>query len=263
VARTKRWTTKANGDGSGQIEVTLTSWKYFSDYVNQELLNYSTYIYRGHGDRNWLLQPTIDRHISDPDSYERIEHLEQFKFATRGRRGSNPPELIEDNDWWALGQHHGLMTPLLDWSESPFVSLYFAITECLKIKAKHLSVFCLSQYSTKIINTKIETGESIELINGQKPTVKIVRPQSDENSRLVSQRGLFTRGPNNLDLEKWIAKFHPESEYMDLIKINIPNQGLENCLKYLNRMNVNSATLFPDLSGASQFCNYSLDIKEY
>jgi hypothetical protein len=263
VARTKRWMTKVDEAGNGHIEVTLTSWKYFSDYINQELLNYSNYIYRGHGDKNWLLQPTLDRKITEANSDKRNEHLEKFKFATRGRRGANPPELVEDNDWWALGQHHGLMTPLLDWSESPFVSLYFAVTECIKIKAKHLSVFCLSQNSIKRISDKINKDESVELINNQKPTVRIVSPQSDENSRLVSQRGLFTRGPNNQDLEAWITKFEPESEFMDLIKINIPNKELENCLKYLNRMNVNSATLFPDLSGASQFCNYHLDIEEY
>ncbi|MFA6191085.1 MAG: FRG domain-containing protein [Sulfurimonas sp.] len=263
MARAKRWNTILDESGSGCTEVNLSSWKYFSDYINQEMLNYSAYIYRGHGDKKWLLEPTIDRHIKEPTSRKRQELLDYFILATRGRRGSNPAIIKDDNDWWALGQHHGLMTPLLDWSESPFVALYFAVTVAIKEKTKYLTVICFSQTSIKEINKKLEKDSKVELINSLKPTVKLVRPLSNENTRLVSQRGLFTRGPNNMDLESWVKKFMPKSNHMDLIKINIPNKELLDCLKYLNRMNVNSSTLFPDLTGAANYCNLLLEIDGY
>ncbi|HEX2878434.1 MAG TPA: FRG domain-containing protein [Polyangiaceae bacterium] len=251
----------------GVVEIRLNSWKYFSDYVNQELLDYTTYIYRGHADATWLLEPTLDRLIKSPVSPLREGHLERFKYETRGRRGPHPPVLENDNDWWALGQHHGLATPLLDWTESPFVALYFAAFAALATQhanAHHIAVYAMSQSAIARRNTKIQKDNEVPLINDRKPTVKIVRPQSNENSRLVGQRGLFTRGPNNVDLETWV-RTHGDPAYagMELIKLVIPALGLQDCLRYLNRMNINHSTLLPDLLGASEFCNRHLMVSKY
>lgn len=262
MARPPRW--EISPVTQGAVEVKLSSWKYFSDYINQELLDYTTYVYRGHGNSTWKLEPTLDRIIKTPTSTKREQHLNNFKYETRGRRGSHPPVLEHENDWWALGQHHGLTTPLLDWTESPFVGLYFAASVAHAEKHKEYAVFALSQYAINYKNKYINEDESIKLINGHKPTVKIVRPQSDENSRLVSQRGLFTRGPNNVDLETWI-KMYPSSRSnaMELIKISMPITGVQDCMRYLNRMNINHSTLFPDLTGASSYCNHHLKINKY
>ncbi|PKG72878.1 hypothetical protein CXF86_20990 [Shewanella sp. GutCb] len=67
MSRPKRWVTKS-GKGSGISTVTLSSWKWFPDYVNNELLDYTGFIYRGHGDSTWLLEPTLDRVIKKPES---------------------------------------------------------------------------------------------------------------------------------------------------------------------------------------------------
>lgn len=261
MARPPRW--KERKVDKGVYELNLASWKYFSDYINQEMLDYTVYIYRGHGDSTWILEPTLDRKIKSPTSPRREEHLNSFKYATRGRRGSNPAPLHDDDDWWALGQHNGLLTPLLDWTMSPFVALYFAASSNYKENAKHYSVFALSQLTIKRNNDKITTDKKIELINNRKPTVKIVKPLTDENNRLVNQSGLFTRSPNNMDIESWVKKFNQDSNEMELIKIIIPRSGIEDCLRYLNRMNINHLTLFPDLYGASEFCNKYLSLKNY
>jgi hypothetical protein len=50
---------------------------------------------------------------------------------------------------------------------------------------------------------------------------------------------------------------------MELMKISIPKTAAKDCLRYLNRMNINHSTLFPDLYGASQFCNMELNIPKY
>lgn len=265
MARRARW--KHVNYMEGVAEYELSSWKYFSDFISQEMLNYTDYVYRGHAKSDWLLEPTLDRIIKSPTSLVREEHLKKFKFETRGRRGATPPILEDENDWWALGQHHGLHTPLLDWTESPFVALYFAASVAQKEKSQSISIFSLFQTGVKVINEEILTDESIDKINGHKPTVKIVKPLSDENYRLVNQRGLFTRGPNNMGLEQWVKKFSQLNEIIQskevLLKISMPTKGIDDCLRYLNRMNINHSTLFPDLSGASELCNGHLTIKNY
>jgi len=65
MARTPRWE-----DGNyekGVCEEKLSSWKYFPDYINQEMLDYTAYVYRGHGSSTWKLEPTLDRVIKIPN----------------------------------------------------------------------------------------------------------------------------------------------------------------------------------------------------
>jgi hypothetical protein len=247
----------------GVVELKLSAWKWFSDYVNQELLDYTTYIYRGHAASTWLLEPTLDRIIKSPTSPRRNGHLEKFKYSVRGRRGLNPAVIDDENGWWALGQHYGLATPLLDWTESPFVALYFAMRTAKASPGPSCSVWAVAQLAIRENSLKINKDPSIMPVFGRKPVVEIIRPSSDENNRLVNQRGLFTRGPNNIDLQRWIQMYSEDDGSMNLIKITIPKTGCDDCLRYLNRMNINHATLFPDLYGASQFCNMELGIAKY
>ena len=45
----------------GFVEVRLLSWRYFYNYVQKEMLEYQTYIWRGQRSDNWLLESTLDR----------------------------------------------------------------------------------------------------------------------------------------------------------------------------------------------------------
>ena len=95
-----------------------------------------------------------------------------------------------------------------------------------------------------------------------RPEVEFIRPRADENQRLVNQGGLFSRAPDGISLDEWISENMPSYGFI-LFKILIPNKDRKECLKTLNRMNINHLTLFPDLYGASKYCNLFGEIDRY
>lgn len=250
---------------NGVREIELYSWKYFHDFVYQEMLERTLYIWRGQRDANWSLVSTLDRALEGRLSDKLISrHLENFKFSARGRRGVNPDGNLTENDWWALGQHYGLATPLLDWTHSPFAAAYFAFHQNKKSQSNRRAVWAFSTFSSqkksKEIRAKWESGEH----SSPPSIVEFFRPMTNENSRLVNQAGLFTRTPVGVALDDWVKEnFYGEKKRAMLIKITIPDGDRDDCLRSLNRMNINHLSLFPDLYGAGAFCNAGLSISNY
>src|SRR4051794_16880240 len=112
-------------------EITLESFEEFAPLITREFNTTRRYVWRGHRCDDWPLESTFARRIkhkkTDAATLAKLQ-ITRFRKATRGRRGENPPPLSDD-ELWALGQHFGLATPLLDWTLSPYVALYFAFAE--------------------------------------------------------------------------------------------------------------------------------------
>ncbi|MHC4708181.1 MAG: FRG domain-containing protein [Planctomycetota bacterium] len=263
MPRPKRWESK--GVTNGIWTLRLSSWKYFHDYVTQEMLDYSHYVWRGDRCDNRPLLPSFDRLYSD-SSRQSIErrmkaHLQVFKEAARGRRGTTPSKLRSENDWWALGQHYGLDTPLLDWTHSAFVALFFAFERTKKPQTRNRAVYAINPGACRTKSRKIA---GVHTEDTRPDIVEFFSPQQDENSRLVNQGGLFSRCTAGTPLEDWVAHhWAGDAERGVLLRLLIPDSGRLECLRTLNKMNINYLTLFPDLSGASSHANTVNTIARY
>ena len=254
----------------GIVTHRLSGWADFSSFLDAEVFIHEgkaehSCIWRGQRSHVWSLSSSLDRLFEDlaylSESPSKLEqhskdHLEQFKYAARGRRGTAPAKL-DENEWWALGQHFGLATPLLDSSRSPFAAAYFAFEES-RTDSGYRAVFGLDIEAVQAKNAELNEGPSVE--TGRLPILEIIDPLSDENPRLVSQGALFTRSPLGTPVEQWVAQAFEGSKARVLLKIEIPTGSRTECLRGLNRMNINHLSLFPDLSGASRFANLTTEL---
>ncbi|MCW5321597.1 FRG domain-containing protein [Verminephrobacter aporrectodeae subsp. tuberculatae] len=254
----------------------LGSWQDFSKLLEHKFFNRPgvEFIFRGHRRFDWELTPTLGRISGTKGSVSTLVASAQYKRFWRAARGrlKNPVgagDAEENDELWAIGQHFGLMTPLLDWTHSPYVALFFAFHEednqgendnnpYRAIYVLNKSFLCeTTQYETRI---------------------RLVEPWMDYHGRLVNQAGLFTFPPYESTIETELehafalankkgsdvkdsrnASGEEQSAILarHIYKIYIPNekQQREICLRHLRRMNVHSASLFPDLLGSSEYCN--------
>jgi len=275
MANTENWKTIEESDG---IKIDqLSSWKDFSDYIYQNFSNTRDYIFRGHRKENWGLTPNLYRGLEENYSYDSIirrtfDHLDRFKLATRGRIKTSLLGMDEENELWALGQHRGLKTPLLDWTKSPFVAAYFAFLIDRNDNTSNRAIFALSKSIIKKMSHWIANNRD-KLNLKRAPGLAILEPESNENPNLVNQNGLFTNGSigESKEIYSWVKKYYskwaeespfPKKE-IALFKLLIPNRDRIDFLKSLNHMNINHLTLFPDLYGASKYCNFELELGQH
>ncbi|MFT6908021.1 MAG: hypothetical protein ACJAS1_004709 [Oleiphilaceae bacterium] len=267
----------------------VNNWHEFVALLETDFLDWNEYIFRGQRDSTWPLRSKFDREyrsaknllkFTDPlkglnqqdknlveqqipkiyldarqDVLDRL--LDSFKKACTGRRGQSPKSL-SDIEWWALGQHFGLSTPLLDWTQSPYVAAYFALKDpCLDSNTDR-AVWAYTHSGMVEIFTNSPGFDQQN--SSQSDAIEIVFGLIDENSRIISQSGLFTKSPAGEDVEEFISdKINLTGMSPILYKIEIPSSQREAFLRHLEAMNIHAGSLFPDILGAAEFANRSLE----
>lgn len=225
--------------------------------INKKFTHFTSNIFRGHSSSNWKLESTLTRSMRRLDEEYKMHnnirelHLERFKKNIRGKT-KHDLKNYDENEIWALGQHFGLFSPLLDWTDSPYVALYFSLLD--ESSNSERCIWAFQEDEVERINKQKLTKDSID----------IVRSLTNENQRLLSQQGLFLKIPDLVDLVSWVEESDADSyEHISLFKITFPDSLRKECISVLNTMNINHLTLFPDLSGSSLHTNFLLEIDPY
>jgi len=82
------------------------------------------------------------------------------------------------------------------------------------------------------------------------------------NIRFVAQRGVFTEALAGEDVKARIQKCYHEKNHRNriiLAEILIPDSSRDEFLRELNTMDINHATLFPDIDSTAKSCNRKLE----
>ncbi|RZJ99423.1 MAG: FRG domain-containing protein, partial [Flavobacterium sp.] len=214
----------------------VDDWNNIQDQLNK-FSHWPGYVFRGQANATWLLEPTLSRVlklIKEENMNELIRtHLHNFRLDIRGRRGNNPRPL-SDNDLWALGQHYGLYTPLLDWTKSPWVALYFSLVYPEEKDGNKRVLWALHTPDIENINIALTSKSKDKSFR-----VELIEPTIDDNSRLVNQNGLFTKVNYENDIEKWVSEGPDVGNWITLYKIIFPDSLRQRLLLSLNLMNIN------------------------
>lgn len=253
--------------------IKCSKWDEFISEVRKTRTGMDIRIFRGQRDVAWKLTSHWERHLLrlrgkgdatrrelvPSGSYEqsRDDYLRQFKQICAGLPHIRSKELT-DNDWWMLGRHHGLVTPLLDWTESPYAAAYFAFIELgeelkpgfktgtgeveVRFGEGSIAVWCLTIWDG-VIGNVFKEGE-----------FEILVSRADFAYRQKAQQGVFTHLEHDqyLDVESYLFA---RGIAHQLQRYEIPAQEMGKALYDLNLMNINAATMFPDLDGAAAMAN--------
>ncbi len=225
--------------------------------------------YRGVNDETLDLLPTLARRAKTPTE-EELDKLEKGIASTFAQR--SPPFIDHNlgNEWRSLFfmQHYGIPTRLLDWSESPFVALYFALASVARTKTgKAKSDVALWMCDPVAWNTVAlshisyrggildEACEEIKAYNpsldlDQRATTPVMIYGTHNSARIVAQRGvfaLFGKGMKSMQTVYEEGDFKKES----LAKIVISKSRVDEIQTSLFRKGITESTIFPDLFGLS------------
>ncbi len=198
----------------GVLVRELQHWSEFTDLIRKQHANCPPYIYRGQS-YDWQLLSTLDRlerkfpttpnygggvpqHFDRPPA-DRDRQLAAFKEAARGRAAEQVPD-ASDDEWWALGAHHGLATPFLDWTYYAFAALFFAFEED--------NVYVDGSYvcPEKRFVYRVSWHLLGEQSDGGEDTAYAFVPKLAGSERFINQRAISIRMPKGKDLENYVRE---------------------------------------------------------
>lgn len=240
--------------------------------------------YRGVGDgKEHQLKPSLFRHPVSTDRNELLHYEAEIikRFKQRSMPYLDRP-LRDEGNWELLFlmQHFGAPTRLLDWTENPYIGLYFALTSAKFRRApggpeydREAAVWVLDpvEWNKKVLEVYGDppsttlTPEDDEVRNGYKPgegaptggigssrwSDPIAIYGSYNSARIVAQRGAFTMfGTSTASMEE---TFRDKDFPQDcLFKLVIPSDAIGDLLNKLNEIGLTDSVVFPDLEGLAR-----------
>ncbi len=258
-------------------ECTVNSFDEFVKEVSETMTKNGTNLFekfwfRGQSNCHWDLRPSFLRvtgllGLTPKDTIE-LELAAQQEFKHKAHLFANT-DLLEKVKtvacWWAVMQHHGAPTRLLDWSMSPYVAAYFAVQQdgagndgavwC--ICRDHLETTFRESYGEDFPDFTQEehADDSVKRLQQrlQNPdALKAVAPlkfQFATSERIAQQQGAFTMCLRIHQSHNCISQ---QVGRDNVRRILIPHKLKSEFISQLRLMNITASSLFPGVDGLGQ-----------
>jgi hypothetical protein len=144
-------------------------------------------------EKDWPLLSSFDRRVQSKDRRDRDQKLKHHLGSFRDAMNELYPDVLrqDGDDIWALGQHYGLWTPLLDWTTSPYIAAYFAFDERVDEDDRsdcYRHVYALNRSIRRLLSPRKER------------CVDFVDRLRYSNPRFTRQAGIFTKALQGVDI---------------------------------------------------------------
>jgi hypothetical protein len=227
------------------------------------------YWYRGQTNTKWGLETSflrMTRHLAaQSDEAIRLEDEARQEFMSKAHLFIDPGSMDKVRTipcWWALMQHHGAPTRLLDWSASPYVAAYFAAHQDGSGCDGAIWCFCHSRLRRAFVREYRSEPPDLTRTENEDPAVKqlhaaLLNPFAEpsmlplefkffSSPRMAEQQGRFTVC---LRVDQDHTCIAAKIDQTHVKKIIIPHSAKPDFLSELRRMNITAAALFPGVDG--------------
>ncbi|TWI65158.1 FRG domain-containing protein [Pseudoduganella lurida] len=237
----------------------LSSWSDFRQWANKIRQTENAELFRGHGDSRFSLTTTFHRNgRQDMVKYcdTVVPEFRSHAEAALGRRLDG--DGYEFATLLALAQHHGLPTPLLDFTASPYIAAFFAFADALdqaREEATHVRIFAV---------TRAFLGSStppVVSLTGAWPFIYRLAVSPINNPRLYAQQGQFL-ATNVAMVEDFLEMWEFNTGKQAIYAADIPISETVKALEDLKYMGVTAATMFPGLDGACKMMKHDMFFRQ-